>query len=147
MKRQAFSLISLLTLLTLFLVAGSAIAQTVHVRADIPFNFAVGNKTFPAGTYDVGSIGSGDSKTLLLQARDSNASMLVSSNLAQTLEPANKTKLVFNRYGKQYFLSQIWVQEANCGHQLLKSNREKEVAKEIAQNLTHERFEIVASLQ
>ena len=42
MKRQAFSLISLLTLL---LVAGSAIAQTVHVRADIPFNFAVGNKT------------------------------------------------------------------------------------------------------
>jgi hypothetical protein len=60
MKRQAFSLISLLTLL---LVAGSAIAQTVHVRADIPFNFAVGNKTLPAGTYDVGTIGMRDSKT------------------------------------------------------------------------------------
>ena len=47
MKRQAFSLMSLLTLL---LVAGSAIAQTVHVRADVPFNFAVGNKRLPAGT-------------------------------------------------------------------------------------------------
>jgi hypothetical protein len=118
----------------------------VHVRADIPFNFAVGNKTFPAGTYDVGTIGSGDSKTLLLQARDSNASMMVGSNLAQTLEPTNKTKLVFNRYGKQYFLSQIWVEGANCGRQLLRTNREKEVAREIARNLTHERVEIVASL-
>jgi len=54
MKRQAFSLVSLLSLL---LVAGSAIAQTVHVRGNIPFNFAVGNKTFPAGTYDVGTMG------------------------------------------------------------------------------------------
>ena len=53
MKRQAFSLVSLLSLL---LVAGSAIAQTVHVRANIPFNFAVGSKTLPAGTYDVGTI-------------------------------------------------------------------------------------------
>jgi hypothetical protein len=73
--------------------------------------------------------------------------MMVGSNRAETLERANKTKLVFNRYGKQYFLSQIWVEGANCGRQLLKSNREKEVAKEIAQNLTHERVEIVASLQ
>lgn len=50
MKRQAYSLVSLLSLL---LVAGSAIAQTVHVRGDIPFKFAVGNKTLPAGTYDI----------------------------------------------------------------------------------------------
>lgn len=42
MKRQALSLVSLLSLL---LVAGSATTQTIHVRANIPFNFAVGNKT------------------------------------------------------------------------------------------------------
>src|SRR6201997_2224217 len=56
MKRQAFSLVSLLNLL---LVAGSAIAQTVHVRGNIPFNFAVGSKKFPAGMYDIRSIESG----------------------------------------------------------------------------------------
>jgi hypothetical protein len=72
--------------------------------------------------------------------------MMVGSNLAQTLEPANKTKLVFNLYGKQYFLSQIWVAGEHLGHQLPKTSREKELARDIAQNLTHERVEIVASL-
>ncbi len=106
MKRQAFSLISLLSLL---LVAGSAIAQTVHVSANIPFNFGVGSKTFPAGTYDVRPIDHHDNKILLLKARDGHASMMVLSNVAENLKPADKTKLVFNQYRNQYFLSEIWV--------------------------------------
>ena len=144
MKRQAFSLVSLLSLL---LVAGSAIAQTVHVRGNIPFNFAVGNKTFPAGTYDVGTIDHRDSKILLLQARDGDASMMVGSNTAENLKPADKTKLVFNQYGNQYFLSQIWVNGETRGRQLPKSSREKEVGREFAQDRTRGRVEIVASLQ
>ena len=55
MKRQAFSLFGLLSLL---LVAGSAIVQTVHVRANVPFSFAVGDKTFPAGMYEIGTVDS-----------------------------------------------------------------------------------------
>jgi hypothetical protein len=144
MKRQAFSLVSLLTLL---LVAGSAFAQTVHVRGNIPFNFAVGNKTLPAGTYDVRTISSGDSKTLLLRSRDSNASIIVNSNAAETLEPANNTKLVFNQYGNRYFLSQIWLSGSTLGRQLPKSSREKETARDLAQDLTQGRVEIMASLQ
>src|ERR1700746_2185182 len=136
MKRQAFSLVSLLTLL---LVAGSAFAQTVHLRGNIPFNFAVGNKTFPAGTYDIGSIESGPGKILLLQARDSNTSRMLNSNAAETLEPADKTKLVFNQYGNRYFLSQIWVAGETRGHQLPKTSREKETARDVAKNLTQGR--------
>jgi len=131
MKRQAVSLVSLLSLL---LVAGSAIAQTIHVRGDIPFNFVVGSKTYPAGTYEIGSIDSTNSKTLLLKTRDGSASAMINSNAAESLTPANKTKLVFNRYGNQYFLSQIWVNGETRGHQLPKSNREKEVAKDMARN-------------
>jgi hypothetical protein len=144
MKRQAFSLVSLLTLL---LVAGSAIAQTVHVRGNIPFNFAVGSKTFPAGTYDIGSVDSLDGKTLLVQATDGNASLMVNSNAAENLKPADKTMLVFNQYGNRYFLSEIWVNGATRGHQLPKTSREKETARDMAQNLTRERIEILASLQ
>jgi len=144
MKRQAFSLVSLLSLL---LVAGSAIAHTVHVRGNIPFNFAVGNKTFPAGTYDVGTMGTRDSKMLRLQAREGNAGMIIGSNAAESLKPADKTKLVFNKYGNRYFLSQIWVGGATLGHQLPKSSREKEVARELAQDRTHGQVEIMASLQ
>ena len=69
------------------------------------------------------------------------------SNAAQNLKPADKTKLVFNRYGNRYFLSEIWVNGATRGHQLPKTCRERELAKDFAQDLTHRRVEIVASLR
>ena len=144
MKRQAFSLISLLTLL---LVAGSAIAQTVHVGANIPFNFAVGNKTLPAGPYDIGTINSNESKMLLVQFRNGSSNAIVASNAAANLKAADKTKLVFNKYGNRYFLSQIWVNGAKLGRQLPRSSREKEIAGELAQDRTQRQVEIVASLQ
>jgi hypothetical protein len=142
MKRHAFSLISLLSLL---LVTGSAIAQTSNLRANVPFNFTAGEKTLPAGMYDIGSISS-DRKILLLQARDGTSSMMVGSNAAEANKGADKTKLVFNRYRDQYFLAEIWVEGATRGRQLPKTSREKELAKELAQDLTHQRVEIIASL-
>lgn len=144
MKRQAVSLVILLSLL---LVAGSAIAQTVHVRADIPFTFAVGDKTYPAGAYSIKTLGQRDDKVLLLRAEDGNANMAIFSNAAENRMPADKTKLVFSRYGKQYFLAQVWLNGETRGHQLPKSNREKEVAKTMAGNSAQERVEVVASLQ
>ena len=144
MKRQAFSLV---TLLSLLLVAGSAIAQTVHVRGNIPFNFAVGNKTFPAGTYYVGTIDHRDSRILLLQTRDGKASMMVGSNAAENLAPADKTKLIFNQYGSRYFLSEIWMAGKARGRQLPKTSRERELARDVAENVTRRQVEIVASLQ
>jgi hypothetical protein len=142
MKRQAFSLISLLSLL---LMAGSAIAQTIHVRANVPFNFSVGTKTLPAGAYDIKTISS-DTTMLLVQARDCKSSMIVGSNAAEALKGAEKTKLVFNRYGSQYFLAEIWAGGATLGHQLPKTSREKELGKEVASDLTQRRVEVVASL-
>ena len=73
--------------------------------------------------------------------------MMVGSNAAQSLKPADKTKLVFNRYGNHYFLSEIWVNGATRGRQLPKTSREKELAKDFAQDVTQQRVEIVASLQ
>lgn len=143
MKRQAISFVSLLGLL---LVAGSAIAQTVHVSADIPFNFVVGSKTYPAGAYSIGTMSDRDSKVLLLRAANGNASAAVMSNAAENLTPADKTKLVFNRYGNQYFLSQVWLSGEAQGRQLPKSNREKEVGKAMALSRPTERVEVTASI-
>ena len=144
MKRQALSLVSLLSLL---LVAGSAVAQTVHVRADVPFNFAVGSKKYPAGAYSIGTIGDRDSRILILQAVDGKESMAIISNAAQNRTPADRTKLVFSRYGDQYFLSQVWLDGATRGRQLPKSSREKEVAKTMARSVAAEQVEVVASMQ
>jgi hypothetical protein len=143
MKRQAFSLISLLSLL---LMAGSAIAQTIHVRANVPFNFSVGNKTLPAGVYDIRDISSSGANTLLVHEREGKSSMIVGSNTGEALKGADKTKLIFNRYGSQYFLAEIWMGGATLGRQLPKGSREKDLAKELASDLTQRRVEVVASL-
>ncbi len=142
MKRQVFSLISLLSLL---LVTGSAIAQTSNVSANVPFSFSVGGKTLPAGTYKIGAISS-DAEILFVQARNGSSRMMVGSNAAESAKPANKTKLVFNRYRDQYFLAEIWVEGATRGRQVPRSSREKELAKELATDLTHQQVEVVASL-
>jgi len=73
--------------------------------------------------------------------------LIVGSNVAENLNPANKTKLVFNRYGDKYFLSQVWIAGETRRRELPKSSREKEVAKDMAHNLTRERVEVLASLQ
>jgi len=142
MKRQALSLISLLSLL---LATGSAIAQTSTLHANIPFAFTAGERTLPAGSYNIEAVTSSP-QMLLLQATDRSSSMIVGSNAAENLKPAKKTKLVFHRYRDQYFLSEIWVEGATRGRQLPKTSREKELAKELGANLTRERVEVVASL-
>ncbi len=40
----------------------------------------------------------------------------------------SESKLVFNRYGDRYFLSQVWTEGNSQGRQLLMSDREKEIA-------------------
>jgi hypothetical protein len=67
------------------------------------------------------------------------------SNGAKSLTPADKTKLVFNRYGNQYFLSLVGVNGETLGHQLPKSSRKKEVARDMARSLTQERVEVLAT--
>jgi hypothetical protein len=140
MKRKALSILSLLSL---FLM-GSALAQTVKVHADIPFNFSVGSKTLPAGEYEIKSIG-GNTRTLLIRASSGEASMIVNSNSAIMINGAEKTKVVFNRYGSQYFLTALWTQGSTDGFQLVKSSREKELARELAMHRA-DRIEVVASL-
>jgi hypothetical protein len=40
-----------------------------------------------------------------------------------------ETKLVFHKYGDQYFLSQIWTPGGNTGRELLMPRFERELAK------------------
>jgi hypothetical protein len=43
-----------------------------------------------------------------------------------------ESKLVFNRYGDHYFLSQIWEAGDNAGRELMKSREERQLERELA---------------
>jgi hypothetical protein len=123
MKKQVLCLVGVLSLL---LVAGSALAQNTIV-ANVPFSFSVNRTTMPAGEYRISSVGA---NALLLQSQDRKIVQLFSPNHAETLNPSADTKLVFHCYdSKEHcFLYQIWVQGKNRGRQLPKSSYENEVS-------------------
>ena len=100
--------------------------------AEIPFQFNVGNKTLPAGEYLVRSI-SDDSPTVVLniQSRDGNASAML---IMRSVEgrAANSAKLLFNRYGNQYFFAQMWVDGEKLGLEAPRSRTERAAQLELA---------------
>ena len=106
----------------------AASAQTVNVKAKVPFSFTVNRATLPAGEYSLKSM---DEQGTALAIRDLNSKTanLVISNSCRSTKSASETKLVFHRYGSHYFLSQIWIEGENAGRELLPTAGEKEEAR------------------
>jgi hypothetical protein len=128
LKKQILSVVTTLTLILSMSIIGFA-GLTFRVSADVPFNFMVGNKEFKAGKYTVGqSSESSTSTTLIIRSKDNNdmANFNV-NNVYGKGKP--QAKLIFHRYGNQYFLSQVFDGESEQGSALVKSTAEREAAK------------------
>jgi hypothetical protein len=128
MKKQAFGIFAMLSLL-LVLTAASVNAQSTRRSINIPFSFTVGQKTLPAGEYTVEPIRRESHSVWLVQTKSGHSSVLFTTIPVWASEPQEKTKLVFNKYDGQYFLSQIWTSGDNSGRELRMSRLEGELAK------------------
>lgn len=109
----------------------AASAQTVDVKANVPFSFTVNRATLPAGEYSLKSM---DEQGAALAIRDLNSKTanLVLSSSCRSPKSASQTKLVFHRYGNHYFLSQIWIEGSEAGRELRPSAGEKEMARNVS---------------
>ena len=110
MKKIAAKVVFLMTFV--FALAAAGYSQTI-LKADVPFDFTVGKKTFPAGEYDVVRI---TSQTLGL--RGSDRRFLTTFVTEQVTSPMSYStpKLKFEAVGGQYVLSGI--DSANAGYEL-----------------------------
>ena len=96
------SAISMLTIASLASCAG-AIAQQPAVKANIPFNFTVGNTWMPAGEY---RISSPIRQVIEIQSADyAHLATVVSTESHE--ESTSGSKLVFEKYGNEYFLHRV----------------------------------------
>jgi len=97
------------------------------VRANIPFDFTVANKKFPAGEYFISrpQPSSGD-VVLLVSSADGNRNTFRLTSGVWTSAPKESDTLIFHQYGDQYFLSQVWPAGASLGRELLESRAERE---------------------
>ena len=125
MKRQIASLLGVLGLL---LVAACANAQTPNLKANVPFDFVVDKAAMPAGAYSLDGL-SHNTKAMAVRNHDAGITQIVLPNTARSLNVSSDTKLVFHRYGDEYFLSQIWIQGEREGLQFNISRREAEMAR------------------
>jgi len=113
----------------LMLTAVTVSAQSESIRVITSFSFIVGQKTLPAGEYTVEPNRKDSDNVWLVQSRDGHASALFTTNTVRASETQEEARLVFHRYGGQYFLSQIWTTGEATGRELLMPRLESQLAK------------------
>ena len=121
MKRNVFG--ALMTLIMAATIAVPAVnAQQTILRCNVPFAFNIGDKQLPAGTYVVREM----DRVTQIQSKDGENSVLGIYNYAGPSK-ADETKLVFDKVGDHYFLTQIWTSARDEGLSVPESKQEKEL--------------------
>jgi hypothetical protein len=137
LKKQILSVVAALSLIIPMSIIGFA-GLSGTVSANIPFDFMIGGKEFKAGKYSVSRLfASNTSDTLIIRSKENSeaANFIVNSVRGKG---ESQARLIFNRYGNQYFLAQIFDGQGREGFGLLKSKTEREAAKKrdtITQNV------------
>lgn len=149
--KRAISMSMLVAALALVTAVAPVYGQSSRsTRANVPFDFVVGNTSFSSGVYQIGAI-SGTGETLRVTNVSSQKSIYqLSTSLGA---PSSKeSKLVFHRYGSQYFLAEVWGNDR--GRQITKSKSETAAEHEIAdirarggQAPSYERVEVLAMVR
>ena len=118
-------LLLLSTVVALALLSGSTYAQSTPSTFKVPFDFVAGTTALQAGQYHLSN---GPAPGTLNLRGDDRRTIQVSVGNVETLDAPAQTKLVFHRYGSQYFLSQLWIKGENLGRQVPIGRQEREMA-------------------
>jgi hypothetical protein len=111
-----------------FAMAGSSFAQSNGVRANVPFDFTVGNDLLPAGTYTIKP-----QSTSVIVIKNHDKPIAVLSLVHQDgNKSTNGGKLTFHKYGDQYFLSEILCDREGVNVTLPRSRIETRVRRQQA---------------
>jgi hypothetical protein len=133
-------LVATLVLVTAALNAQMAIRQPLF-RVDIPFAFVVGDTHLPAGHYHV--YHPGDPYFVVIEREDGKARAMVYVHPSATHPSGTSAKLVFNKYGIQHFLSQVWAENDPQVHYCFKGKMETE--KEVMAHASKPQTVVVAA--
>jgi hypothetical protein len=132
--------ITALAFLTAALISmGSARALAQELRFKIPFDFIVQNQVLPAGTYEVSNM---TQRAILIRTWDGRFHA-ITTTVADDKESYGVGKVIFAKYGNQYFLREVLCSDVSMNVELPKSTREKQARIQEAQ-LPHS--ETVAAL-
>ena len=111
-----------LVMLAALIVSVPFAQAQARVKAEVPFAFSLQDKAMPAGNYQIFAV---SDRVLEVWNLDAQHGQLLAKQISVQSKDQSP-KLVFHKYGDQYFLSQIWDGRSDTGIQLAESKREKE---------------------
>ena len=127
--QRAIAFSGLLVLLTFSSAFGQSDRQTI---IHIPFNFSVGEKSFPSGKYVIERNRNNSDTVWVIRQKDDDRSTIVVTRPSRAYDVVEETRLVFNRYDDLYFLSEFWIVGGQTGHEIPISKRERALEKAVA---------------
>jgi len=123
------AMLMLILALALVTAVASANGQSNQARVTVPFDFIVGDQKLATGQYDVATM-SGALDCLSFRNTSAKGAAV---RLTVALDGKSRTaKLVFHRYGQNYFLAEVWTGAGTQGRRLLKSRQELAMEKELS---------------
>jgi hypothetical protein len=127
MKNQIIRNVAMMGLFFMLAIAGVQAQTASRAEVKIPFDFYAGKATLKAGTYSIKRM---SGNVLAIRSADGKTTALVNAPLTiGSRESKAGERLVFNAYGEQYFLSQVWL-SADTGRQVFTSATEAKLARE-----------------
>src|SRR5690349_24642565 len=108
MKKQILVAFTILSLVVMVMVTRVHAQSSHYFRVIIPFEFAMSGKTLPAGEYLVRRVSPDRAEWLALTSVNGRTRQTVVTHNVRSGTSGADSKLVFRRYGDQYFLAQIW---------------------------------------
>ena len=131
--------------LLLMAVIGSAAVSTKAqssyvVRANVPFEFNVGDKTLAAGKITARELATG---ALAISNLDQRQHAIRIAHQVASSNQNGRAKLVFRKYGNRYFLTQVWVPGYD-GMEFQKSKSERAIERETMQEFREARLRAMA---
>jgi len=116
------TIVLLLTALSFYLQA----QERPLLTATVPFAFGVANVNLPAGNYTVSILP--PYNMIQVQSADGRKVATITAIPSQKSANSTQAKLVFHRFGNEYFLAQVWTAGQNVARNPLSSKRAMEIA-------------------
>jgi len=143
MRKQSSRIAITVSLFALLCAGAQAQSSNNPVKFRVPFDFNVGPDTLPAGDYLVSYASRDtDSPAVIISSRDGRASRVLQMTPVGSGKSRASARLVFNRYGERYFLSQVWTTAERAGLKVRRSRAERTV--EVAGNAPRASVEVAA---
>jgi hypothetical protein len=139
MRNKVISTIGILGLFFVLAIAEVQAQRPTSVEVNLPFDFTAGKATLRAGRYSIRKL---SGSVLSIRSEEGKRVLVDAPLVVGERDSKGGARLVFNRYGDLYFLTQVWL-NPESGQQLFPTKMEgKARTTQIAKGFKPQRIEV-----